>query len=233
MENKINKLRIWHISDTHTYHGFLKEPEDIDIAIFSGDCSNPRTPIINEPEVLNFLEWFSKLNASVKIMIAGNHDSSIESRLVTEKIINSYGIDYLENEEIIVNGLKIWGSPFTPTFGSWSFMRARDKLDKLWKTIPEDTDIVVVHGPPKGILDYSHDYDNYVENCGCSALMKRMLVLKPKLMCFGHIHNNKNIMNAGTMKLSIQDTIFSNGSVVTDGKFGHIDTMSNGNILTI
>jgi hypothetical protein len=48
---------------------------------------------------------------------------------------------------------------------------------------------------------------------------------------FGHIHNCKDIINAGMQKLSICDTWFSNGSVVTDGKFGKLS--SNGNIIEI
>lgn len=224
-------MKLWHISDTHTYHGFLKVPKNIDMIIFSGDCSNSRHPIMNEPEVLNFLTWFATIEVKYKIMIAGNHDSSIESGLINKKIIESYGITYLENEDIIINDLKIWGSPFTPSFKNWSFQKNRSKLNKIWQHIPNNTDIVIIHGPPKGILDYAHDYNNYVERCGCSALIKRMLVIKPKLMLFGHIHNNKDIINAGTMKLSTQDTIFSNGSVVTDGKFGILT--SNGNTLKI
>ena len=55
--------------------------------------------------------------------------------------------------------------------------------------------------------------------------------VKPKLMLFGHIHNCKDIVNAGTRKVSGLDTIFSNGSVVTDGKFGKLT--SKGNIFEI
>jgi hypothetical protein len=58
-----------------------------------------------------------------------------------------------------------------------------------------------------------------------------MLSLNPKLVCFGHIHNCEDIINAGTMKLSVSDTIYSNGSVVTDGKFGKLS--SNGNIFEL
>ena len=53
--------RIWHISDTHTYHGFLDIPKDIDIVIFSGDCSSPRGPYTNEQEVRNFITWYEKI----------------------------------------------------------------------------------------------------------------------------------------------------------------------------
>ena len=63
------------------------------------------------------------------------------------------------------------------------------------------------------------------------TLKKRIVSIKPKLHCFGHIHNFKDITNSGTMKIYGQDTIFSNGSVVTDGKFGYLT--SNGNVIDI
>ena len=47
----MKKKRIWHISDTHSYHDLLEIPKDIDIVIHSGDCSNVRDPYNNEPEV--------------------------------------------------------------------------------------------------------------------------------------------------------------------------------------
>ena len=73
----------------------------------------------------------------------------------------------------------------------------------------------------------SYDVTGKLEFCGDASLKKRMLDVKPKLCLFGHIHNCEDITNAGTMKLSISDTIYSNGSVVTDRKFGKLS--SNGN----
>ena len=62
-------MKIWHISDTHTYHGFLKVPEGIDMVIFSGYCSNPRDPYTNEHEVRNFITWFDSLKIKHKIFV--------------------------------------------------------------------------------------------------------------------------------------------------------------------
>ena len=226
-------MRIWHISDTHGYHDLLTIPEDIDLVIHSGDCSNPRDPYNNEPEVRNFIHWYKSLPIKYKIYVAGNHDSSIEKGLVKVKDFDDYNIMYLEDDYVHIGGFKIHGSPITPNFGNWSFMKSRDKLDKHWqRSIEDDVDILVVHGPPKGILDVSEDRDHKLENCGCKALKRHILErIKPKLMLFGHIHNNDETINAGTLKLSAYDTIFSNGSVVTDGRFGKLS--SNGNILEI
>jgi Icc-related predicted phosphoesterase len=228
----MKELKIWHIGDTHTFHELLEIPKDIDLVIFSGDCSNPRDPYKNEPEVRDFLTWFASLDITYKIMIAGNHDTSIEKKLINSVDFAGRNIIYLENDYVMIEGFKIWGSPHTPQFGNWAFMKDRSKLDKVWQQIPDDTDVVVVHGPAKGILDLSENRDHSIEQCGCSALAKRLLKVEPKLFCFGHIHNSYNgIKNAGTMKLSTHDTIYSNGSVVTDGRFGNLS--SNGNILEI
>jgi Icc-related predicted phosphoesterase len=224
-------MKIWHISDTHTYHGLLDIPDNIDIVIFSGDCSNPRDPYLNKPEVENFLAWYESLPIKYKIFVAGNHDTSIEKGFINKLDFASKGIIYLENNYTEIEELKIWGSPITPTFGDWAFMKARHKTHELWQQIPNNTDIVIIHGPPANVLDLSYNRLNQLEFCGDKALKKRLININPKLVCFGHIHNCDDIINAGTMKLSIRDTIYSNGSVVTDGKFGKLS--SNGNVFEL
>ena len=225
-------MKIWHISDTHGYHELLQIPECIDMVIHSGDCSNVRNPYNNEPEVKKFIDWFSSLDIKYKVYVAGNHDTSIEKKLVTKEDFGAYNIIYLENETIEIEGIKIFGSPHTPQFGQWAFMKARHKLDRIWQgAIEDDTNIIICHGPPKNILDLSYDQRNNLEVCGDKSLMNRVMEVNPKLMLFGHLHNNKDIVNAGTRKVYGLDTIFSNGSVVTDGKFGKLS--SQGNILEI
>ena len=115
-----------------------------DVVVFSGDCSNPRNPYENEPEVRDFLKWFSGLEIPHKIMIAGNHDSSIERGLVDKKTIEALGIHYLFNSSVTISGVNFWGSPYTPTFGQWSFNMSRAKLDRVWQSIPENTDVVII-----------------------------------------------------------------------------------------
>jgi Icc-related predicted phosphoesterase len=223
--------KIWHISDTHTYHSLLTVPENIDIVIFSGDCSNPRDKYANEKEVRDFINWYGKLPIKTKIFVPGNHDTSIEGGLVTIG-------DFIENDIILLNhsyfkidGIKIFGSPYTPSFGDgWAFNKARHNLHSLWDSVKTDVDIFITHGPPKYILDSAFNKNHKVDFCGCNALRSILLTkIKPKLVLFGHIHNNEEIINAGVLKLSAYDIIFSNGSVVTDGKFGKLS--SNGNIL--
>lgn len=228
-----DKLRLWHISDTHTYENLLTIPENIDIVCFSGDESNYYDVYKNEPESLNFLHWFGNLKIKHKIMIAGNHSSYIfHMKTKFKEWCDHYGIIYLENEGCEIEGIKFWGSPNTPNFGNWYFMKDRAKMDKHWAHVPDDIDVLIVHGPPKGILDLSYNRNNELEFCGDKALRNHIVNrIKPKLMLFGHIHNNEDIVNQGTTQLSGHPTIFSNGSVVKDGKFGILS--SHGNVFEI
>lgn len=230
----VKKKRIWHFSDTHEQEQSLKIPnEDFDIAIFSGDEANNRSPVLNEGPARKFLKWYSEIpNFKHKIFVAGNHSSAIANKLIKRKEIEDLGIIYLENESVEIEGLKIWGSPYSPTFHDWWFMLKRSKLYNLWQMIPEDTDIVISHGPPKGVLDVSEKEDRTLEYCGCNALLNRMLALQPKLCLFGHIHVCQNNMNAGTRTIANCKTLFSNGSCVTDGKF-NMGVTSHGNIIEI
>lgn len=246
-------FKIYHISDTHTYEKELEVPKDIDIVIFSGDCSNPQELYKNEQEVRNFITWFSSLPIKYKIFCAGNHDLSIERGWLTKENFTTAGIIYLENDFVDLdfnagwhqmstseklgstittkNKLRIWGSPITPTFGiGWAFNKNRAKTGEVWATIPEDTDIIVVHGPPKGILDLSYNRNNQLQFCGDEALRKRIRQIKPKLVCFGHIHDCEGIRNFGT-RIIDDEIVYSNGSMVTDGNFGKY--FNNGNIFTI
>lgn len=220
-------LRIWHISDTHTYHNLLEIPKDCNMVIFSGDCSNPRNPYINEPEVREFLNWFKNLPIKHKIFVAGNHDTSIEKGLIEDESFE--GIYYLENDWVEIEGIKFWGSPHTPRFGDWAFMKSRHKIGRVWEHIPTDVDVIIAHGPPRGVLDLSYSPTNKLEMCGCSALRRRIDQIRPRAVLFGHIHNNKDIINTGTQYKD--NVLYSNGSVVTDRKFGILT--SNGNIIDI
>jgi Icc-related predicted phosphoesterase len=176
--------------------------------------------------VLDFLDWFAAIPIP-KIFVAGNHDISIERGLVARKDIAGRGIYYLENSAIEWGGLSFWGSPYTPSFGKgWAWNCPRHKLHKLWATIP-NVDVIITHGPPKGILDLSRNPDNTLEQCGCKALLTRIGQLNPKLCLFGHIHNSKGITNSAVFRMS--DVIYSNGSCITDG--GKLELTSHGNII--
>jgi len=229
-------MKILHISDTHGFHSSFPNErfKDIDVVVHSGDCSNWLDPYRNEPEVRNFIDWYKDVPVKHKIYVAGNHDTSIERRMVTPGDFAQAGIIYLENAATTIDGIKFWGSPHTPTFGSWAFMKAREKINRVWETIPDDTDVLIVHGPPKGYRDLSFDRYGALEFCGCSALGKQIRNrLNLKAMCFGHIHNMDGVeTNQGMSTYGDSPTIFSNAACVWDGRFDKGLT-SYGNIFTL
>jgi len=221
-------MKIWHISDTHGYHDLLKIPFGIDMVIHSGDCSNSRDPYTNELEVKEFIRWYKSLSIKHKIYVAGNHDTSIEKGIVRKEDFED--IIYLENEYVDIENITIFGSPYTPTFNNWAFNKDRNKLHRLWKNaIYKPCDIIVTHGAPKGILDLSENREGKLEFCGDKSLFNRVKELEPTYHLFGHIHNCGDIINTGLRTMCNSKTLFSNGSVVTDRKFGILT--SNGNIL--
>ena len=226
-------MKIWHISDSHGFHKQLQVPEGIDLVIHTGDCSNYMDPFTNELEVRGFIDWYEQIPIPNKIFVPGNHDTSIERNLVKASDFITRGIHLLNHDWMDVNGIKIFGSPYTPTYGQWAFMKSRETINRVWEQIPEGMDIVAVHGPCKGMLDCSYDRQNVLEYCGDSALRKHILYrVKPKYFLSGHIHNHKDIINTGFRHLPDYGITFSNAAGVEDGRFDK-GIVYNGNVFEI
>lgn len=235
-------LKICHISDTHgaKFHTRLNIPE-CDVLIHSGDIGNRTTPY----ELTEFLEWFKVQSAKVKIWTPGNHDISLDKEWLhrdwngnstlqlmakqayedSKKILENYpDIKYLVNRDYVYEGVKFYGSPYTPSFHrrNWVFNRDRgEEIMKEWAKIPSDTNVLITHGPPYGILDVIPDEFREVYNedtrRGCEDLYKvihdRLKDLK--LHCFGHIHDGPT----GVVIKQVTNTrwvTFSNGSVISN-----------------
>lgn len=224
-------MRAWHISDTHGNHNQLQIPEGIDLVIHSGDATNMLDPYANLSEMLAFLSWFSTLPIPRKILVPGNHDTSIDRNLIGRDQIEGGGITLLIDQGAEIEGVKFWGSPWTPRYGNWSYMKDRGTINRIWDRIPEEIDVLITHGPPFGILDATYNHHNKVELVGCSALRKRVAKAPPRFMLFGHVHSCEGIRNAGTRTVSGLPTLFSNGSCCDDGRMGTVT--SHGNIIEI
>jgi Icc-related predicted phosphoesterase len=225
-------MKVLHISDTHGFHDQLSIDNDVDMIIHSGDFSNSREVLENRREAQEFFDWFLNLNIKHKILIAGNHDVIVEKDPIFTKAYLNKDVIYLENDWVIIEGLKIFGSPITPTFGTgWAFNKG-STIKNYWEHIPEDTDILITHGPPKGFLDLTINRQNQLELCGCPHLRNKVKEIEPRYMMFGHIHNCKKIINSGTLQIAGLKTIFSNGSCVTDNRFD-LGITSHGNYFEI
>ncbi|HEY5214701.1 MAG TPA: metallophosphatase domain-containing protein [Acidobacteriaceae bacterium] len=175
------KVRIICISDTHGKHAGLLVP-DGDILIHAGDFMTYG----NAPrEIVDFNAWLGRQPHRHKIVIAGNHDRLFESHPIPARALITNGI-YLEDSGVELDGLTFWGSPVQPPFNHWAFNVERGAaIRRHWDKIPLETDVLVTHGPPCGILDQT---GSNTPHLGCEELTKVVENIAPRLHLFGHIH---------------------------------------------
>lgn len=186
-------MRIVAISDTHGMHGRMSHPiPDGDVLIHCGDMTGHGTL----PQLSAVACWLGEQPHKYKIAIAGNHDAFCESNPpLTKELFWERGVDYLCDEEKIIEGVKFWGAPWTPNFCDWHFMPWRNspEMQAKWDLIPDDTQVLITHGPPHGILD-KYIEPHYIEEAGrehvgCELLRARIRKLNNlKAHFFGHIH---------------------------------------------
>jgi predicted phosphodiesterase len=192
-------LKVSLISDTHTKHHLCEN--DLpggDILIHAGDFMNTG---YHKAEAEEFFQWFDSINNyDTKIFIAGNHDRLMENDPTKMLgILTGYKtIEYLQDEDLVLyfdgpNGdcpednIRIYGSPWQPEFYNWAFNLPRngEELKAKWNAIPDNTDILITHGPPFGYQDIPGGQSIRV---GCDLLRYRVDEIRPKIHVFGHIH---------------------------------------------
>ncbi len=175
-------------------HGYLPQLEGGDLLIIAGDIT-ARDKI---PEWVEFYSWLKAQNYRQKLLIGGNHDNLLSQSLSThqarvmgllEEMPGLENHEYLQDSGFTFEGLNIWGSPWTNWFRGVNpkckaFMATESVLKDKWALIPDDTDILITHGPPFGVLDRAADGTH----CGSKCLADRLLELKLRLHVFGHIH---------------------------------------------
>jgi Icc-related predicted phosphoesterase len=203
--------------------GYINELEQCDIIAFCGDM----TARGSKYDVQNFLTWFDNLGsaATQKVFIAGNHDFFFENKfqpqtdkgnqrfgglgstdMVIDAVLAEFpNIHYLNDSGAEIMGLKFWGSPVSPFFHDWAFNRFRSNgengvpngIKEHWDIIPNDIDVMLVHGPPRGKLDLLHpkfrrfNEDPHVGDDDLLDAMENRV--KPKVCAFGHIHEGYGV----------------------------------------
>ncbi len=214
-------MKIAFISDTHGFHGRLgPAPDGIDLLIHCGDFMNGGKSYI---EILEFNSWLGELGFPTdKILVcAGNHDilfdeyhiaSSPEQARESRRLLNN--CVYLQDESVTIKGVKFYFSPWTPFFMGWGFNVNRGaEIKEFWDKIPEDTNVLVTHGPPYGILD--QPLPGRTDNVGCEDLGYRISSLTNlKYHAFGHIHGSRGIHHPKSYGL--QQTTFINASFLDE-----------------
>ena len=181
------EMKIVCISDTHTKHKQIPEdwfPEG-DVIVHAGDISS--MGYLHEIE--EFCKWYSKMPYPYKILIAGNHDWGFQTKpQEVKEILDRYPeITYLQDSGTEIRGVKFWGSPWQPEFCDWAFnLKRGPQILERWKQIPEDTRVLITHGPVQGRCDMTMSG----EFVGCEMLeMELHTRLNVELHVCGHIHS--------------------------------------------
>lgn len=197
-------MKIWFLSDTHGHHDRICVPLGLDAVIHCGDESESRDPAANVEEARAFFGWFENLEIEKKIFVPGNHSIAVEQKLVKASEFPS--IQFLVHEMTEWRQLRIFGSPYTPQFFDWAFMKSRGLLASYWQQIPNGIDILITHGPPKGIRDLTADMNSRQPiHVGSKSLADHVVQrIQPRIHAFGHIHDEGGISNYGS---TLQDGI--------------------------
>lgn len=221
-------LRFVCISDTHDKTDELlnKLPEG-DVLIHAGDFTGASAA----DEIKRFNEFLGRAKSKYReiLVIAGNHELSFDPRVCNkgglkislfkaffgknplDQQLNSVeakelltNCRYIEDESIEIEGIRIYGSPWQPPHYDLAFNKLRgETILEEWNKIPNETDILITHGPPLGIGDLvTRGY-----HVGCADLLTTVVDrVKPKYHVFGHIHESYGIWNNGI-------TTFINASI--------------------
>ena len=211
------------ISDTHGQHEELDLPAG-DVLVHTGDFT--RTGRLEE--VRQFSEWLAAQPHARKIIIAGNHDLTLHAASY-ERTSSSWGVEgrvkdraaecadaaaliasipgceYLCDSGTVVQGLRVWGSPWQPVFAGAFNLQRGPQIREKWRLIPSETDVLLTHGPPLG----QGDLTSSRKRAGCLDLLEEVTQrVRPLVHCFGHIHEGHGVTTDGT-------SIFVNASSCT------------------
>jgi Icc-related predicted phosphoesterase len=188
-------MRLTIISDTHGDHEKLGTLSG-DVLIYCGDMFSEGA---DDFEVMD--DWFGRQNFDLIICIAGNHDFEIERR--SKYVDNPFrSAVYLEGRTYTHKNVNFYGAPWIPGLHNQAFFKQEAELKTIWTEIPANTDVLITHSPPAGILDVS----SKGMALGCQWLCKALDDLALKLHCFGHVH-------AGSGSAEIDSMTFINAAL--------------------
>lgn len=176
-------MRLVCISDTHSRHEDVPDLPAGDVLIHAGDCTGSGSVA----SLTDFLGWFGAQPHAHKILVAGNHDYCFEREPeLARQLCKECGVSYLEDDQLTIDGIVFYGSPWTPRFRDMAFNADESTMVQLRSRIPDSTNVLITHGPAWRIFDFV-PRDN--EHVGCFPLAQRIDELTHlKLHLCGHIH---------------------------------------------
>lgn len=178
----------------------------------------------------NFTDWLHQTQKRIPniVYIAGNHDFAFEKADLTQPswinwgctqkdIRLGKGIFYLQDSGIKIGNLNIWGTPWQRRFFDWAFNLDEPELAKKWNLIPNNTNIIVCHGPAYSYGDavaprpgtYDETKWPEVEHVGSPSMLAKLDEIQPKLYVCGHIHAGYGVKQHG-------NTVMVNASYVNE-----------------
>lgn len=188
------------MADTHCLHREVTVPTG-EVLIHAGDICHQGQGV---QTLIDFNSWLGELPHLLKVVVPGNHDISLETDAASRRLLSNAAI--LLSTGIEFMGLHIWGSPVTAQPGGAFLMG--NPLDRriLFSRIPANTDLLVTHEAPLGILDCAPGGEHHAGDPELIAAVRRV---RPKLHVFGHHH-------AGYGVKSTRETVFVNAALLGD-----------------
>ncbi len=143
-----------------------------------------------------FVPWVRSMPHKYRLFIAGNHDFAIQDRLkYFQDYIDPEDIKFLHDSGVNIEGCKIYGLPWVPKLKNWAFHADNVTLGQRYRSIPDDTDVIVSHGPPYhiGMADAVPFYNSYAKQqsidwAGTPYANQAIDRIGPKHFICGHIH---------------------------------------------
>lgn len=211
-------MKIACASDTHGKFGKFAFPP-ADVLIMAGDLlpNFSRDEGRDAKQQLDYLPRFNQMLGSLPykkiFVVPGNHDwvfqleKDAPSHITNGTLLIDAGASY--------EGVNFYGSPWQSWFYDWAFNLPRwDSMNgyavakSTWGKIPDNTNVLIVHGPPLYILDRCLDG----REVGCPILRDRVMELKNlKLGVYGHIHpsyGKKEINGAVHVNASVCNEVY-------------------------
>jgi len=191
-------LRVVAMSDTHGFHRAVRVPSG-DCLIHCGDV----TTNFDRDKLVDFCNWFVSFPHRVKLIISGNHESSMSLQDAVERAAIEHSVNvpsFLDCREELIDGqYRFFGLPFSQSTSS--------------VRIPENLHVLVSHVPPQGYLDISKRDGTHA---GSKTLRDSLEGLQhpPRLHAFGHIHEGHGI-KMGDQR--IPTTLYANVAIANDG----------------
>ncbi len=192
------------IAATADLHGHLPPVPECDLLIIAGDV----TPASDHDVGFQagwldaeFRRWLEAAPAEHVVGIAGNHDFIFDR--APSSVPDDLPWTYLQDTSVTVDGVTIWGSPWTPWFFDWAFNAPKGDDEEVFlreraATAPRDADILVVHGPPRG----HGDRTSRGLRVGSVAFGDLIDEVEPRLALFGHIHEDQGVWPRGATTLA-------------------------------